>query len=110
MRVATTGAVLALLATPALAQEPIEGRWVTPRGHVVEITVCGEGFCLTALTGQRAGQRLGAVDGSGTHYEGNVVNPENGRTNRATFEVTDAGLTLKGCAGLICAERTWTRQ
>ncbi len=99
------GLVLALsTVTPAFAAEPIEGDWVTPKGQVVAIAPCAEGFCLS-----RSGETLGAVTGSGARYEGTVTNPENGKSNAVTIEVTADKLIVSGCAGIICATREWTR-
>ena len=109
MRVAVAGLAV-LLAGPVLAAEPIEGTWLTPKGAVVEIAACDAGFCLAVATGERAGQQIGHVAGAGGRYEGQLVNPDNGKSNAMKVEVTAEGLTLSGCAGIICGSRTWMRQ
>ena len=97
--------VLLLCATPALAAETIEGRWLTPKGQTISIAACHQGFCLTRETGQP----LGSVAGAGDRYEGQLVNPENGKANAAKIEFKGDALTVSGCVGPICASRTWTR-
>lgn len=91
--------------TPAFAAEPIEGQWLTPKGQTVSIAACDAGYCLTRPNGMA----LGAVTGTNGRYEGEIVNPENGKTNAVKIEVAAEGLTLSGCVGPICASRTWTR-
>lgn len=98
--------VLVLFAQPVFAAEPIEGNWLTPKGAVVSITACDAGFCLSG----KDGKAMGSLTGSGGHYEGAVVNPENGKSNTAKIDIGGDTLTISGCAGIICASRDWTRQ
>lgn len=98
-------ATLLLGTAPAFAAEPIEGQWLTPKGQTVAIAACDAGFCLTRPNGTA----LGAVTGADGRYEGQIINPENGKANAVKIEVATDALTLSGCVGPICASRTWTR-
>lgn len=90
---------------PALAAEPIEGNWVTPRGQTISISACDARFCLY----RGNGEALGSVTGAATRYEGQVTNPDNGKTNAVEIELDADTLTVSGCIGPICASRVWTR-
>lgn len=103
--------ILAAFAGPASAAEPIVGNWRVPSGQTASIAPCGGGYCITAETGKYKGKNIGRVSGSGTSYQGEVIDPTNDKTYAGTATITGASLKLTGCAfKVFCRSQTWTRQ
>jgi uncharacterized protein (DUF2147 family) len=103
-------AVLFVLGTTqAMAADLIEGEWLTPRGQTISATRCDDGYCLVMTTGKYAGRQIGRMLGGDGRYEGEMVSPEDGASYSASIEISAAGLTIKGCVGIICSSRLWTR-
>lgn len=125
---------LLLLATPALAAEPIAGRWLTEDGKaVVEIGACGAAQCgriarILAPTPngppvdsnnpnkalrKRAILGLPVLTGfkaNGGKWRGQIYSPEEGRTYRSVLQRLPNGtLKVEGCVLVICQAQIWKR-
>jgi uncharacterized protein (DUF2147 family) len=127
-------------AAPAWAADPT-GTWLTEGGKSrVRVARCGDALCGTVVwlkdpndheTGQPLTDKrnsdadkrsrplvgLAIISGmkpAGTpdKWEGEIYNPEDGKTYGATFQMLDPRTAeLKGCVlgGLICGRQTWSR-
>ena len=122
------GPVLGLLLglAPLAAQASIEGLWLTDRRDgvvgLVEVAPCGSGLCGTVLRGfdttggevmTHAGRpvlRAMVPTGPG-RYEGEVLDPRNGRVYLGRLREMGSELHMEGCVlgGLICATSIWRR-
>ena len=124
-----------LIAAPAMAADPITGRWITPeRDSEITIGRCGSSYCgrLTRYlvvpedgVGQRdvnnpdASKRtrklLGIALLSGfkeekNRWRGRIYDPRNGRTYKSFLRRKSASqLEVKGCWGPFCQTQVWTR-
>lgn len=125
-------------ANPAFSAsaDQIVGKWRTPSRHgVVELSRCGESLCghIVDSDGIRANpdlrdvnnkdsklrtrkikgmQMVGGFTRKGNEWvEGQIYNPEDGGTYKATITPVDANtLKLKGCiVWPLCKTQTWTR-
>lgn len=116
------------LAQPAAARQPIEGRWLNPKGTMtIEIAPCGPALCGTVL---RASERTQAkaMRGSGTtligsklltglvpiatnRWRGRVYLPDRDMHASGTMRLLDNGrLQVSGCLlGVICKNSVWRR-
>lgn len=110
--------------TPAVAAQPIAGRWLTAEGDaVVAIGPCGATLCgrivrvlKTAVTpdaATRARQAAGVAvltnlipDGDG--WTGQLHNPRTGKTYTARVTRDGAKLKVRGCVSIICRTIVWT--
>ncbi|WP_027486010.1 DUF2147 domain-containing protein [Allorhizobium undicola] len=103
-------AVLASLATAAMAAEPIEGSWKTESGETAAIAPCGTAFCITLKTGKHAGKTIGKLSGAGASYKGEITDPANDKTYTGSADVAGSSLRLKGCVlAVLCKSQTWTK-
>jgi len=119
--------VFLLVASPALAADPIEGAWRTQpndQGGValVQIAPCGTGFCGT-VTGDvdaqgrttpstMQGQTIirNVVPEGDTYRGGRVLNPETGKSYAARLILDGDRLDVGGCVLKICRSGgVWTR-
>ena len=130
-RLAKAALFVAAFALPAtaFAQEPVEGRWRTPKNTVtVKITPCGKAWCgyvVEASEHAKQGAREGGTDnligtriltglkktGSNT-FKGQAFDPKRNMRAAATVTVVSpTELSVKGCKfyGLVCREWRWTR-
>lgn len=115
-----------LVATPALAQDPAEGRWQTQPGDdgrygVVEITPCGADLCGTLVEAYDAGgapiedaEQIAiitamGIDGGGAYSGGRIYAPDRDRTYNSKMALTGDVLKVSGCVFGICRDQTWTR-
>lgn len=121
---------VALVASPALAASPIEGRWTNPaRSVTVRIAPCGGGsLCGRVVSASPKAQAKAAAAGTprlvGTElmsrlepigegaWRGDFFVPD--RNVRAPGELRLLGpraLEIEGCAmgGLVCKTQQWTR-
>ena len=132
----TTLALAALLcATPLLAAQPIEGRWITAeRDAVITIGECGSSTCgritkflvappqgldqrdvNNADTKLRQRKLLGMPVLTGFSedaelWRGQIYDPKSGKTYRSVIRRKDANrLEVKGCIGPFCQTQVWTR-
>ena len=111
----TTGWLMALggalmIATGALAAEPIVGDWKTTSGETATIAPCGGNFCITVKTGKHAGRKVGTLTGSGAAYTGEITDPTNEKTYSGSAAVGPSSMKLQGCVmKVLCRSQTWTK-
>lgn len=122
--------VFALLAwafaSPAMAQDAVQGLWQTQSDEGsyahVQIAPCGAGFCGTIQRTFNAQGEFQSPNGGkqilremvpqgGGKYEGKVWRPSNNKIYSGKLELSGNSLQMAGCVagGLICSRQTWTR-
>jgi uncharacterized protein (DUF2147 family) len=104
---------LALMAGPALAEEPIVGSWKRPNGTIIQYSSCGaDTYCGTVMTGEYKGKSIGSMSGKEGTYKGQVNKLDEGKTYNGKASVSGGKLSLSGCVmgGLICKSESLTRQ
>lgn len=120
--------VLALTATTAFAENPVEGIWKTSvddNGHFghVKVTPCGDGFCgvlVKAFDGagkEIASDNIGKriiwdmkSEADGLYDGGKVWSPDRDKTYASKMQLTGDSLAVQGCVLFICRDGgTWTR-
>ena len=133
---AIIAALLAFAASsPALAAEPITGRWMTEdKDAVVTIAQCGSSYCgrisrFLVPPPQGADQRdtrnpdpakrsrklmglpvLFSFAEDGDLWRGRIYDPKSGKDYRSVVRRKSASqLEVKGCLGPICQTQNWTR-
>lgn len=123
--------LLLSLATPALAAEPIEGRWLTEGARaLVTIEKCGKQACgrITRILAptptasptdrynpdaklrSRPVQGLEILSGfveSGADWRGTIYDPEHGKTYKSIVRREPGGLNVKGCIMFFCQAQHW---
>lgn len=130
-----TAAAMAALAVPALAADPISGRWVVEdKTAVVTIGDCGNSVCgriskFLETPPDGADQRdvnnpnkslrsrklmglpvLTDLRQDGDLWRGDIYDPEGGKTYRSVIRRKSANrLEVKGCVGPFCQTQIWTR-
>ncbi len=131
MRKSLLTAGFAMLATSALADDPVDGLWKTQPGDSggylhVSISECGSAVCGTIDSAFSANgdqnleyENLGkqiiwdmVPEGGGTYDSGKIWDPESDKTYKSKMTLDDENnLTVKGCVagGLVCRGQTWTR-
>ncbi len=124
-----------MLAVAPAAANP-SGDWMTPEGKSrVRVTPCGQGVCATIvwlkepngangapkrdIHNQDASRRGRAIVGlalmSGMtpdgpdKWKGRIYNPEDGKTYRATMELSGDRLDVSGCVAVFCKSQVWRR-
>ena len=128
-------AAIAALAVPALAADPISGRWVTQeKNAIVTIGQCGSSVCgkiskFLETPPDGANQRdvnnpdkslrsrklmglpvLTDLREDGDLWRGDIYDPEAGKTYRSVIRRKGANrLEVKGCVGPFCQTQIWTR-
>ena len=119
------------LTTPALAAEPIEGRWLTEGARsIVSIERCGQMTCgriarILAPTPEgpphdkfnpdpklrgRPVQGLEILTGfkeAGADWRGTIYDPEHGKTYKSILKREPGGLNVKGCIMFFCQAQHW---
>jgi uncharacterized protein (DUF2147 family) len=122
-------AVLALTGGPALAADP-GGNWlVADNTAVVRIAPCADAYCGTiAWTSQPGTDEhnpdpsrrdrpivgtqilLGMKPAGGNRWDGEIYNPENGKTYSGHIVLLSPDrLRIEGCLLFFCGGETWTR-
>lgn len=121
-------------AGPALAGQPITGRWLTADGGaVVAIGDCGGNVCgrvAKVIKGPPAGKPwvdalnpdprlksrplvgmpiLTEMAASGDGWKGKIYDPKTGKTYRAVVARDGANLKVQGCIAIFCQTMVWTR-
>lgn len=126
---------LAALSGPALAADPITGRWVTAeKDAVVSIAKCGKALCGTierflilpkggkdqrdvnnADPAKRQRKLIGlpiltGLAADDAVWKGQVYDPKSGKTYTSEVRRKDAGtLEVKGCVGFLCQTQVWKK-
>jgi len=123
--------LLALIATPAFAATP-KGDWlVEDKDAIIRIDSCGSALCGTIVWTKKQGGLdennpdpakrsrpimglqllLGMKPASDGRWEGDIYNPENGKTyNSRMWLKSDDTLRIEGCVlGFLCGGQNWTR-
>ncbi|WP_035026088.1 DUF2147 domain-containing protein [Gemmobacter nectariphilus] len=118
--------VLALMAVPAFAADPVEGLWQTQTddgayAHV-QLAPCGPAICGTIArtfnaSGEYKSPNLGKqlvidmMPQGGGRYQGQVWRPSNDKVYVGKIELNGNSLSLAGCiaGGLLCSKQTWQR-
>lgn len=134
VRLLALGALLSA-ATPALAADPVTGRWVTAeKDGVILIAPCGKSLCGTidrflVPPPEGVGQRdvnnpdaklrnrklLGLPILSGFTQEadlwrGRIYDPKSGKSYRSVIRRKGANvLEVKGCIGPFCQTQVWRK-
>ena len=124
-----------LLASPLLAAQPVEGRWVTEeRDAVITVGDCGKSLCgritrFLVAPPQGVDQRdvnnrnaslrnrkllgmpvLTGFTEDGDEWRGQIYDPKSGKTYRSIIRRLNATtLQVKGCLGPFCQTQTWKR-
>ena len=124
-----------LIASPLLAAQPVEGRWVTEeRDAVITIGDCGKSLCgritkFLVAPPQGVDQRdvnnrnaslrnrkllgmpvLTGFTEDGEEWRGQIYDPKSGKTYRSIIRRLNATtLQVKGCLGPFCQTQTWKR-
>jgi uncharacterized protein (DUF2147 family) len=132
-------ALLSIVATPALAQTDVMGRWATPGvSALVDLTRCADAETLCGTIGWlwdavderglphldannadvalRARPLLGLAILSGLKrrtdgaWSGQIYNPEDGQTYRAVLKRAGADtLNVEGCVLRLCKKQVWRK-
>ncbi|WP_319530309.1 DUF2147 domain-containing protein [uncultured Cohaesibacter sp.] len=114
-----------LMASPALAADPVYGDWKSAPGDGgayvhVKIGPCGSKICgkITKVVGKKNPTSLGKsiiknmnADGSGKYSGGTIWAPDKDKTYSSKMKLSGNKLSVSGCVagGLICRSQTWTR-
>ena len=107
-KLAAIGAVLAMTATPAMADK-IVGNWtVTETGAGARISKCGSAFCAKLTTGKFAGKTIGRLTGGNGNYAGKLTDPRDGKTFRGKAWFSGKNLKLRGYSGILFRTQTWS--
>lgn len=121
--------VLALIGGPALAADP-SGNWlVADKTAVIRIAPCAEAYCGTiAWTSQPGTDEhnpdpskrdrpiegtqilLGMKPARANRWDGQIYNPENGKTYSGHIILVNPDLLrIEGCLLFFCGGENWTR-
>jgi len=126
---------LVTAAIPALASEPVTGRWVTAeKDGVILIAPCGKSLCGTidrflVPPPQGLDQRdinnpdaklrtrkllgmpiLSGFTADGDVWRGRIYDPKNGKSYRSIIRRKGANvLEVKGCIGPFCQTQVWKK-
>jgi uncharacterized protein (DUF2147 family) len=123
--------LLVLIANPAFAANP-KGDWlVEEKDAIIRIDACGTSLCGTVVWTKKPGGLdennpdpakrsrpvmglqllLGMKPASDGRWEGDIYNPENGKTYSSRMWLkSDDTLRVEGCVlGFLCDGQNWTR-
>ena len=135
MRALVASLAALLLASPALAADPVQGRWITEeKDAVITIAPCGAKLCgritkfLVAppqgldqrdVNNKDASKRSRKLLGmpvltgfieDGDEWRGTIYDPKSGKTYRSILQRKGSNqLTVKGCLGPFCQTQTWRK-
>ena len=125
-------AMLALSATPGLAADPA-GNWlVADKTAIIRIAPCAQAYCGTIAWTSQPGLDENNPDpskrdrpivgtqilmgmrpaggGGGNRWDGEIYNPENGKTYSGHVILTGPDvLRIEGCLLFFCGGENWTR-
>jgi uncharacterized protein (DUF2147 family) len=131
MTAARYGLLLVLIANPAFAANP-KGDWlVEEKDAIIHVDSCGPSLCGTVVWTKKPGGLdennpdpakrtrpvmglqllLGMKPASDGRWEGDIYNPENGKTYSSRMWLkSDDTLRVEGCVlGFLCQGQNWTR-
>jgi uncharacterized protein (DUF2147 family) len=120
----------AVLASAALAADPVEGLWKTaPQDDgaygFIQIAPCGPAFCGTLIKGVNgagevatSGGDIGkqiiwemTAQGGGVYDGGKIWSPDRDATYNSKMQLSGDSLAISGCVFGICRDGgTWVRQ
>lgn len=132
---AAVAALLTALASPALAADPVAGRWITAdKDAVVNIGKCGASTCgriakFIVPPPDGPNQRdiynpdpklktrkllglpvLSGFTADDDQWRGRIYDPKTGKSYRSILRRKDANtLEVKGCLGPFCQTQIWKR-
>lgn len=134
MRIMTVLITTLFISAPAIAAQPVNGRWITAdRAAEVEIGRCGVNLCgrivriVTATPGapttdvsnpdpaQRTKPILGLAiltgfTDDGDDWHGKIYDPRKGKTYKSILVRQPNGtLKVQGCIAFFCQTQVWTR-
>ncbi|RZM22777.1 MAG: DUF2147 domain-containing protein [Sphingomonas sp.] len=134
MRIMTAIVATLLVAAPAIAAQPIAGRWITEdRAAEVEIGRCGTNLCgriirivtptpgapTTDVSNPDPAQRNKPILGltiltgftdDGDDWRGRIYDPRKGKTYKSILTRQPNGtLKVQGCIAFFCQTQVWTR-
>ena len=126
MKTFALATAFALMASAAMAADPIEGMWQTQADEgalaIVSIAPCGGAFCGTIVKSYKDGAEYASPNvgkqivrsmkaTGGGNYEGQVWRPANDKVYNGKATVGGTSMKLSGCVagGLICKAQTWTK-
>lgn len=112
LRIASAALAAIILTAGAAYADPIEGNWKTQAGSTATIARCGGSFCITLVTGQHAGKRIGTFKpGAGGKYTGEITDPANDKTYNGEATLSGGSISMRGCVlgGLICRSQNWSK-
>jgi uncharacterized protein (DUF2147 family) len=127
--------MLMIAAVPAVASEPITGRWITAeKDGVILIAPCGKSLCGTIdrflvpppegldqrdVNNPDAKLRtrkllglpiLSGFAADGEVWRGRIYDPKSGKSYRSIIRRKGANvLEVKGCLGPFCQTQVWTK-
>lgn len=119
--------LLALVATPALAADPVLGTWQTQPGDdghfgFVTIAPCGSKICGTlsrafdadgsTIPSDTVGRQIVwdmQPEGAGKYDSGRIWAPDRDKTYNSRMELAGDRLKVYGCVFGICRGQTWSR-
>ena len=134
-RTAAAAAALALLSTPALAADPVEGLWMVQAGTAKvrvapcaadKARMCGQIAWLKNAAAKDANNPdeslrgrpvLGLLmirdfksSGPGKWTGGKIYDPNSGKTYGSKMSANpDGTLKVEGCVAVVCQAQTWKR-
>ena len=120
----------AVLASSALAADPVEGLWKTAPQDAggygfIQIAPCGPAFCGTLIKGVNgagevatSGGDIGkqiiwdmTAQGDGLYDGGKIWAPDRDKTYNSQMQLSGDSLAISGCVLGICRDGgTWVRQ
>ena len=120
-------AIAALVATPALAADPVVGLYKTQPGDTgsfahVEIYECDANICGVIrkafdssgaeVESDTVGKRMiwnMSIDGAGEYSGGKIWAPDRDKVYNSKMALTGSTLSVSGCVLVVCRSQDWTR-
>ncbi len=119
--------VVASLAGPALAADPVVGMYKTQPGDDgnyghVELVECGAAICgVIRKAFNSAGQEIPSdnigkrmiwgmqAEGGGDYAKGKIWAPDRNKTYKSKMRLSGKSLKVSGCVFAICRSQSWTK-
>lgn len=127
-RFGTLFAALAVLASPAFAVDPLEGRWLTTQDDngnsgIIEVAACADKLCGVLImafgpdgkqvTTEHIGRQIiwATENKGGGVYRGKVYSPDRDKTYNSKLVLNGDLLSVSGCMLGACRQGgQWRRQ